>query len=274
MAQAKQKTERAPLSDHLQRGLREGALFLSLFLAAYILVALFTYAPSDPGWSQSGHTGHVANMGGLAGAWFADVVLALFGYLAYLIPAMLAYAGWLIFRQLPLHQEEWRGLSLRGIGFVFTLGASCGLASLYDHYAASQLPQNVTAGGILGDLVKNGMTYAFNQLGATLLLLALFFSGFTLFTNLSWLKLMDLVGGITLNGIGWLHARMISLRALIRDRRDRPELPEEIARENLKQQKEKIVKRPPPRIEPVIKEPTISTSDDFFRKSILSSKVY
>jgi S-DNA-T family DNA segregation ATPase FtsK/SpoIIIE len=258
VAQAKQKTERAPLADHLQRGLREGALFLSLFIAAYVLVSLVTYAPADPGWSQSGHSGHIHNLGGLAGAWFADVVLALFGYLAYLIPLMLAYAGWLIFRQLPLHQEEWRGLSLRGIGFVFTLGTSCGLASLYDHHAASQLPQNVTAGGILGELVKGGMTYAFNDLGATLLLLALFFSGFTLFTNLSWLKLMDIVGGITLKTLGWIHAVSLSLVDMIRERRRQPAEADEVVREKIKQQKEKIVKRPPPRIEPVIKEPAVS----------------
>ena len=262
MAQAKQKTERAPLADHLQRGLREGALFLSLFIAAYILISLFTYAPADPGWSQSSHAGRVQNLGGLAGAWFADVVLALFGYLAYLIPVMLGYAGWLIFRQLPLRQAEWRGLSLRGIGFLFTLGTSCGLASLYDHHAASQLPQNVTAGGILGDLVKNGMTYAFNHLGATLLLLALFFSGFTLFTNLSWLKLMDVVGGITLTTLGWIHDRSMSLIDLIRERRNQSPEPEEVARENIKQQKEKIIKRPPPRIEPVIKEPKLSVREE------------
>ena len=251
------------MSDHLQRGLREGALFLSLFIAAYVLVSLFTYAPSDPGWSQSGHSGHVQNLGGLAGAWFADVVLALFGYLAYLIPLMLAYAGWLIFRQLPLHQEEWRGLSLRGIGFVFTLGTSCGLASLYDHQAASQLPQNVTAGGILGELVKSGMTYAFNELGATLLLLALFFSGFTLFTNLSWLKLMDVVGGITLKSLAWIHGNSLALVDWVRDRRTQPaeKLPEIASKDTLKQQKEKISKRPPPRIEPVIKEPKVSVRE-------------
>ncbi|MBI1421829.1 MAG: cell division protein FtsK [Gammaproteobacteria bacterium] len=261
MAQAKQKSERAPLADHLQRGLREGALFISIFIAAYILVSLFTYAPTDPGWSQSGHAGHIRNLGGLAGAWFADVVLAFFGYLAYLIPVMLAYAGWLIFRQLPLHQEEWRGLSLRGIGFIFTLGTSCGLASLYDHNAASQLPQNVTAGGILGELVKSGMTYAFSELGATLLLLALFFSGFTLFTNLSWLKLMDVVGGATLRTLGWFRERSVALFDRMRDRQHLPAEDEPSLKENLKQQKEKIIKRPPPRIEPVIKEPKVSVRE-------------
>ncbi|MEJ2440965.1 MAG: DNA translocase FtsK 4TM domain-containing protein, partial [Gammaproteobacteria bacterium] len=260
-AKAKPKNDRAPLSAHVQRGLREGAVFIALFIAAYVLVALVTYAPSDPGWSQSGHVAHVHNMGGLAGAWFADIVLALFGYLAYLIPLMLAYAGWLIFRQLPIRQEEWRGLSLRGVGFIFTLGASCGLASLYDYRDASQLPQNVNAGGILGDLVRHGMTYAFNELGATLLLLALFFSGFTLFTNFSWLKLMDVVGAATLKSIAWVHDRSLLLIDWIRDRRHQAPEEEELARATLKKQKAEIVKRPPPRIEPVIKEPKISVRE-------------
>jgi len=262
VAQAKQKLERAPLAEHLQRGLREGALFVSLFLGVYLLISLVTYNSVDPGWSHSSHTGHVHNLGGRAGAWFADVVLALFGYLAYLIPVLLGYGGWLIFRQLPLHREEWRGLSLRGIGFVFTLGSSCGLASLYDHASVSQLPQKVSAGGILGELVQHGMIYAFNELGATLLLLALFFSGLTLFANLSWLRLMDTVGALTLNGVAWVHEQLLGLIDMIRDRRLQTPDEDSLAREALKQQKVSITKRPPPRIEPVIKEPKISVRQE------------
>ncbi|MGD8783666.1 MAG: DNA translocase FtsK 4TM domain-containing protein [Thioalkalispiraceae bacterium] len=257
MAQAKQKTDRPPLAEHLQRGLREGALFVFAFVAIYFLIAITSYAPQDPGWSTSARGGEVQNLGGLAGAWFADVVLALFGYLAYLIPLMVAYVGWLIYRQMPVKPSEWRSLALRGLGFIFTLASACGLASLYDNQTVSQLPQHVTAGGIFGDLVKNGMTYAFNQLGATLLLLAVFFSAFTLFTNFSWLKLMDITGAITLNSIGWIQTK---LTAMLDRRQDTERQQQHLEKTKIKLEKQaqKKAERIPPRIEPVIREPKVS----------------
>ena len=64
------------------------------------------------------------------------------------------------------------------------------------------------------------MTFAFNELGATLLLLALFFSGFTLFTHLSWFKVMDTVGAFTLNSLDWLRFRITDLFERLRGRRE------------------------------------------------------
>ena len=260
MAQAKQKIDRPPLSEHLQRGLREGALFVFAFVAIYFLIALSSYAPQDPGWSTSADGSDVQNLGGLAGAWFADIMLALFGYLAYLIPIMVAYAGWLIYRQIPLKPNEWRSLALRGLGFVFTLASACGLASLYDNQAVSQLPQHVTAGGIFGDLVKNGMTYAFKELGATLLLLAIFFSAFTLFTNLSWLRLMDITGAITLYSIDWLQQKLMSILDRKQDQ-DYQQQRIEKTKFKLEKEEKKQKERTPPRIEPVIREPKASIRD-------------
>jgi S-DNA-T family DNA segregation ATPase FtsK/SpoIIIE len=257
MAQAKQKSDRPQLAEHLQRGLREGALFIFAFVAIYILIAISSYAPQDPGWSTTANNADVKNLGGLAGAWFADIVLALFGYLAYLIPLMVGYTGWLIYRQMPLKPSEWRSLALRGLGFVFTLASACGLASLYDQQAGSELPQHVTAGGILGELVKSGMTYAFKQLGATLLLLAVFFSAFTLFTNLSWLKLMDVTGAITLNSIAWVQGK---ITAFLDRKQDMVNQQERYEKTKLKIETEvkKKAERTPPRIEPVIREPKVS----------------
>lgn len=257
MAQAKQKIERPPLAAHLQRGLREGALVLFAFIAVYCLIALSSYAPEDPGWSNSTQTRDIANLGGLAGAWFADIVLALFGYLAYLIPLMLIYAGWLLYKQMSLATGEWRELAIRGVGFVFTLASSCGIASLYDKQTGSVLPQHVTAGGILGELIKGGMTFAFNELGATLLLLALFFSGFTLFTHLSWFKIMDTIGAFTLNSVDWVRFRLTDLVNHLHGRRELAQRDEQV-KVRIERQKEIVARREPPRIEPVMKEPKIS----------------
>ncbi len=218
MSQASQKlVARAPLAGHLRRGLREGALFIFGFSALYFLLALLSYQPLDPGWTHSGSaqmSGQVANLGGPTGAWFADVFLTLFGYLAYLFPVMVAFAGWQLYQgreQEPAQAFDIRGFMLRFGGFVLTLIAGCGLASLHDNSVVSLLPVN--AGGILGDLVGQLMEGAFNLMGATLLLLALFLSGVTLFINLSWIKLIDATGALTLALADRLFQLLLGLRS-------------------------------------------------------------
>ncbi len=201
MAQAKIKTSAPAISHHLQRGLREAALFICGFTALYLVIALSSYHPGDPGWSRSGALhGSIANLGGPTGAWFADIFLNLFGYLAYLFPVMIAYAGYLLYSDARNDRAtDHRALLIRSIGFLITLISGCALASLHDKSLYSSLPVN--AGGILGDVVGKLMEQGFHFLGATILLLALFLSGFTLFSNLSWFRIMDSTGALTLTVI-------------------------------------------------------------------------
>jgi len=142
---------------------------------------------------------------------------------------------------------DWRAFSLRSAGFLLTLAAGCGLASLHDVGAAQTLP--VDAGGVLGRLVGQAMEGAFSFIGATILLLALFLSGFTLFTNLSWLRLMDLTGAATLGGLDWLRGRLLALREAWQARRAKK------ARETRFETKVKRETARKPRKAPVIKAP-------------------
>ncbi|NNF95843.1 MAG: cell division protein FtsK, partial [Halobacteria archaeon] len=74
-----------------------------------------------------------------------------------------------------------------------------------------------------GDYVGGMMKNAFSFLGATLLLLALFLSGFTLATNLSWLKLMDIIGAMTLFSLAWVRGRFMAAREAIHTHRAKRE---------------------------------------------------
>ncbi len=253
MAQATNKKtgQRFVLGQQFSRGLREGALYLFGTVAVYLLIALYTYNPSDPGWSHDGRSHVVLNLGGRAGAWFSDIFLYLFGYMAYLFPVMVAYSGWLLFRG---HNEEEKPnqmeATLRAVGFLLTLCAGAGLAFLHFDFRDAVLPLN--AGGILGDVVGRGLVSAFSFLGATLFLLALFLSGVTLFTGLSWLRVMDAVGNWTLGAGSRLRGMLSQVRESLLARRARQQ------RERVvKTEKAKVAKRPPPRIEPVI--PKITT---------------
>ncbi len=256
MAQARQtQTEKKPLAAHVIRGLKEGALFIFGFTALYFFLALLSYDPVDPGWSHSGLSGqtHVNNLGGPTGALIADIFLSLFGYLAYLFPIMVAYSGWLIYRDRRNVQPfDKRGFALRATGFVLTLLSGCALASMHDAAVVSPLPVN--AGGILGDVLATRMEQAFNIIGATLLLLAIFFAGVTLFTHLSWLWLMDTTGAWTLRGIDVVRRAIMAIYG-------------KYEHHKLKKQREAHFKVSAQRIEKKRKEPVIKAQPKPVQKS-------
>ena len=70
--------EQEPINAFKQRvskGLREGALIVSVLLCLYTLLALISYDDSDPGWTQAVSVDVVKNYTGVAGAWLADIML-------------------------------------------------------------------------------------------------------------------------------------------------------------------------------------------------------
>ncbi len=177
--------------------LKEGALIALGVLCAYLWMALLTYEPSDPGWTHTSNVQQVQNAAGRAGAWFADVLFMALGYFAYLFPLLLAIKTWQVFR--ARHQPwRWNGwlFSWRLIGLVFLVLSGSALA--YIHFrAAEALP--ASAGGALGESLGQLAVSSLNVQGSTLGLLALFLFGLTVFTDLSWFKVMDLTGKITLD---------------------------------------------------------------------------
>jgi S-DNA-T family DNA segregation ATPase FtsK/SpoIIIE len=250
LAQAKKKDPGSrPLGSHVARGLREAALFLFGAAGIYFLIVLLTYNINDPGWSSSRNGEKIFNAGGVVGAWFADVLLLLFGYLAYLVPVMVAYTGYLLYRgQKPDGEFDIRTFSIRMTGFLLTLISGTGLATTHFYIEAGTLPE-MSAGGILGALVGSGLLTGFGLLGSTLLLLAFFFTGITLFTGLSWLRLMDYLGRKTMDILAWLHYQSSVMREYLAGRRARIEREEAVKVDQVKQEKRKPVK-----IEPVIKD--------------------
>ncbi len=193
---------RKPLSANVVRGVKESIFFLFITLSLYLFISLFSYSPADPSWSHSisGNIdpGKLHNMGGVFGAWFADIFLYLFGYFGYLFPLMILYSGWLVYRGRN-EQEVFHGwhFSLRTIGFIFTICSGTALSSMHFNHPAVILPFH--AGGILGEVLATQLQQWFSFVGSTLLLLTLFLIGITLFTGLSWLSLMDATGALVLN---------------------------------------------------------------------------
>jgi DNA segregation ATPase FtsK/SpoIIIE, S-DNA-T family len=191
-------TAQAPLwRQQLPYRLKEGALIGLGALCLYLWMALLTYDAADPGWTHTSNVEQVQNAAGRAGAWFADILFMALGYFAYLFPLLLAVKTLQVFR--GRHQPwQWSGwlFSWRLIGLVFLVLSGAALA--YIHFqASSSMP--ASAGGALGESLGQLAITALNVQGSTLLLIALFLFGLTVFTDLSWFKVMDLTGKITLD---------------------------------------------------------------------------
>ena len=199
MAQAirKQQSLADPVSWQVLQRVKEGILIALGGIALFLLIALWSHHPSDPGWSHTGTSDPIRNQCGIVGAWIADIALYLFGRFAYVFPLMIAFVGWVLFRERSDDNGwDYFYLSVRGIGFVLTLAMGCGLVWVRSRAMLGELPQN--AGGILGDVI-GGVSFAvFGHVGGSLLMLAMFLTGVTLLTGLSWIWVMDSIGHYTL----------------------------------------------------------------------------
>ncbi len=242
------------IAAQVNQRVREAGMLLSFALAGYFLVALFSYDAGDPSWSHSGGNVDVVNFGGAAGAWVSDLLFYLFGYLAFLLPIMLIYNGIILVRTNELSPEDRHHMLLiRWSGFVLTLLSGCALSSL--HFAVTPETMPLDAGGILGQITGTRLSQGLGYIGATVLHLALFLAGVTLFTGLSWLALVDNTGRYTL----WLLDRVLDRYYLMRDRvegsRNRTEREQVLQVQQKKQETRKPVKIEPTveRIEPSVR---------------------
>src|SRR5690606_21648817 len=179
----------------VQRVLEVGLILCGAF-AIFLFLALASFHPADPSWSQTGFEGTIQNAAGVIGAWFADALLFAFGFVAYLIPFGLATLGYVLFRKThKLLELDYLAVGLRLIGLVLTLIGAAALASLNFTNIYS-----FSAGGVVGDVISLSLLPYFNVIGTTLLLLTFLCTGLTLVTGISWIWLADKLGEVTIAG--------------------------------------------------------------------------
>ncbi|HHF3007764.1 TPA: DNA translocase FtsK 4TM domain-containing protein [Vibrio diabolicus] len=186
------KTSEEPQSSRLNgfQRLKECCFIVGVLSSVLLAVALFTFSPADPSWSQTAWGGEIDNAGGLFGAWLADTLFFTFGSLAYPIPFLLAAAAWVICRKRgedePIDFMLW---GTRLLGLVVLIMTSCGLADInFDDI------WYFSSGGVVGDVLSSLALPTLNVLGTTLVLLFLWGAGFTLFTGISWLNIVEWLG--------------------------------------------------------------------------------
>jgi S-DNA-T family DNA segregation ATPase FtsK/SpoIIIE len=232
------------LGSTVVRSLREGALWVFGALALIVFAALVTYDRNDPSFATTGEPGPISNVIGPFGAHLSGLLILMFGAAAFLFPIMIGVTGWLLFQDRSRADAPSRAtLVFRAVGFLITLITTCGLASL--HFTIASYPSS--AGGVLGAFSAQGLEAGLSFLGATLLLLALWLAGVSLFAGLSWLEVMDRTGRVTLNALDWLSTKLTSARELKAGREVK-----EARSEVLREEQRRVATRTPPKIEAVV----------------------
>jgi S-DNA-T family DNA segregation ATPase FtsK/SpoIIIE len=188
----------------LHGALLETGFWLLVALALGMIVALATFNPMDPAWTHTAEVARIHNLGGVAGAWFADVALYFFGYPAGLLPLGVIFGGWRLLKRGTLLDLDAEIVLFRLLGFAVTLATASGLAALHLHVVPGTVPGDGTAGGLVGVYVGRFLTQAFGFVNGNAFMAALFLGGVTLTTGVSWLTILDVIGGGTLKLLDWI----------------------------------------------------------------------
>ncbi|KTD12119.1 DNA translocase FtsK [Legionella jamestowniensis] len=222
------------LPHFLTRRLSEGGFILVATFALFVLLSLSTYDLGDPSWSHiSKGSNEISNAGGQVGAYIADALYFVFGYFSFCIPLMFAYVAWSVLKDYrAFHAINRPAMLLRGSGFIFMMLGGCSLLSLNPELA---LDAKHSAGGILGAFIADGFNYALNMQGAALLLSAIFLTGVTLLTGLSWIYAIELVGEYTTIAANRFIGGALAATRIIRAR---------LKQINAKHEKEAFVTKP------------------------------
>ena len=206
---AKDKARRFGL--RLQGSAREGVVVVMLALCVFLLLALFSYHPADPGWSYQGPETEVRNWMGPVGAWLADVLYSLLGASALWWPGMFGYAAWWLMRSRQVRFElDPVAIAVRAGGLVLLMFGTTMLGALHFYHPDSILPY--ASGGILGEGLVGTLKPLVSSGGVGLIAAALILIGFPLFSGMSWLQVADEVGRKLCRIGGWFGERRAKRR--------------------------------------------------------------
>jgi S-DNA-T family DNA segregation ATPase FtsK/SpoIIIE len=240
----------------MTKRLQESVFLLSVLVAVYLFACLISYDPMDPGPFNSTAADQVNNTGRVLGAWLANFFLFLGGYVAYLVPLIVVYAGWSAYSESG-EEDGAPGLLVSWIarfsGLVLFILSATGLAYMHAHPPAGSMP--AAGGGVIGQQVAMPLQQLTGGLGSTLFLLALMLVGITLYTGLSWFNVMDWIGKATLGALAWIGKCASDLRDWFAGRRAKAKR-EEVRKADSVRRKTK----PRPRIEPQLPAGQVQSS--------------
>ncbi|MDT9587451.1 MAG: DNA translocase FtsK 4TM domain-containing protein [Candidatus Arsenophonus melophagi] len=174
--------------------LTEVILLIMTLISIFFMLAIISFHPSDPSWSQMTWKEPIKNIAGSVGALSADMLFSIFGIVAYVIPFIILWGCWNVFKDIDNQNYlDFFVLSFRLIGGLGLIITSCTMAGMH----IDDL-HNFSSGGIIGSVFSDAILPWFNILGSTLALLGIWAISFTLFTGWSWLRIAENIGALVI----------------------------------------------------------------------------
>jgi DNA segregation ATPase FtsK/SpoIIIE, S-DNA-T family len=178
---------------------------VALFALALIwLISLVTHEPTDPVWFFTTGTGHPpVNFVGRVGAFLSELSFQLFGYAAFLIPAVISVAGWHYFW---CQKPDAAYTKLTGVGLLF-FASSAFLSLVFGD--ADVAGKTFYAGGSAGSWLGSALSEYLNRTGSLIVLTTLIVLAVILSTQFSFGKMFANVSvnskDVSSRGVGWLR---------------------------------------------------------------------
>ena len=189
----------------LSRRISEFAGVALFALALIWLISLVTHDATDPVWFFTTDAGHPpVNFVGRVGAFLSELSFQLFGYAAYLIPAVSAVLGWHYFWcQTP----DAAYTKLTGVSLLF----GCASAFLSLVFGSTEVAgKTFYAGGSIGRGFGSVMSEYLNRTGSLIVLLTLMMLAVILSTQFSFGRMFATATvnsqNLSARGIGWVRA--------------------------------------------------------------------
>jgi S-DNA-T family DNA segregation ATPase FtsK/SpoIIIE len=188
-----------------------------LFAVALIwLIALVTYEPTDPTWFfNAGAQGAPANFIGRVGAFLAELSYQLCGYAAFLVPVVLAIAGWSLFWCRPIDAKY-----TKIVGAALLFACLSALLTL----ALGRVSFTNGAGGYFGIVLARLLADSLNRTGSIIVILTLLVLSLIMATQFSFGRLFSSIARAVAAWWTGLAARIRERREAKRKEKQRQEI--------------------------------------------------
>ncbi|KPN73216.1 DNA translocase FtsK [Neisseria sp. 74A18] len=180
--------------QHVVNLINDTLWLLGLLITVYVTLSLASFTMDDPAWSRSvPPSDEVHNLGGLFGAYLADVGYYLFGLSFWwwvVAASVLLYKN---FR--PLHTPERKPynymIAAAALGILLLCGPILEVFSFQNRLDES-LP--VGAGGLIGSFAAKGLSWLLGTSGSLLIMLVVLLLALSLLAQVSWLDILEKTG--------------------------------------------------------------------------------
>lgn len=132
-------------------------------LIIFVGIALFSYDAADPGYSHYNSWAVVRNMEGYVGAWTADILIFIFGVVAFALPVLIT--GLVIELIQGKSKDDFLTPVVRCCGCIILVIATCSLASMHYPYQHKGV---IDSGGVIGQNISWHLLGLMSNVGATL----------------------------------------------------------------------------------------------------------